>query len=74
MTRLMEKAIDALSRLPDDEQDAMARHILELTDIAPVELTADERAAVKTGLADARAGRFADQASVDKIIKRLRDA
>jgi hypothetical protein len=29
MTKLLEKAIEQLSRLPDDQQDSMARWILE---------------------------------------------
>lgn len=74
MNKLVEKAIDALQRLPADEQAALAKHILELASEKPADLTADELDAVKAGLDDVKAGRFADPAAVEAIFKRLRSA
>lgn len=44
MTRLLEEAFSKLSNLPDSEQDALARALLELAgvDQPPIQLTAAE--------------------------------
>jgi hypothetical protein len=46
MTRLLEEAFSKVSRLPDSEQDELARALLELAgvDQPPIQLTAAEEA------------------------------
>jgi hypothetical protein len=49
MTKLLEHAIETALRLPPDEQDDIARAILQLAggrDMPPVPLTPDEREAI----------------------------
>jgi hypothetical protein len=46
MTKLVEKAIAAISQLPPETQDDLARFMLELAAGAPTPLTADEAAAI----------------------------
>lgn len=65
MTRLMEKALEAIRELPEAEQDELARMILEATGQAPgYDPTPAEMEAIEEGLADADAGRFATDAEV----------
>ncbi len=73
MTKLMQKALDALNRLPEDKQDEIAEYILSISD-EPVRLTEEERTAVKRGRADVKAGRFASDEEVEATFKRLRSA
>ncbi len=73
MTKLMQHAIDELSRLPEDRQDEIAEYILaELS--APVVLNEAQRHAVAEGQADFRAGRIASEAVVEQTFDRLRNA
>jgi hypothetical protein len=44
MTKLMTQALDALRKLPDAQQDDVARFLLELTNDAP--MTAEDAAAI----------------------------
>lgn len=49
MTELMKQAFDALTRLPAERQDDLARYILDLADDShgPYVLGAEERAAIQ---------------------------
>jgi hypothetical protein len=61
MTKLLEQAIEAARRLTPDEQDDIARAILQLagdTDLPPVPLTPDERGAIAKSKAAAARGEF----------------
>jgi hypothetical protein len=46
MTKLVEKAIAAISKLPPETQDDLARFMLALASDAPEPLTPDEAAAI----------------------------
>lgn len=62
MTKLLEQAIEATRRLSADEQDDIARAIIQLAradDAAPAPLTSEERAAVNRSKAAAARGEFA---------------
>ncbi len=70
MTKLLEKAIETARRLSPDEQDDIARAILQLAgegDAAPVSLTAEERAAIATSRAAAARGDFAGDDEVRAV-------
>ena len=76
MTKLMEDAIRALSQLPADRQDDLARLILDQIgpEGGPLTLSADERRAVEAGIADSDAGRYADEGALHAHLDRLRSA
>ena len=70
MTRLLEQAIEAARRLPPDEQDDIARAIIQLTgggDATPIPLTPDERAAIDKSKAAAARGEFATDEEVRAV-------
>ena len=55
MTKLVEKAIAAISKLPPETQDDLARFMLALAAGSPAPLTSDEAAAIAE--AEAEIGR-----------------
>ena len=62
MTKLLDQALEAVRILPPNEQDDIARIILQLAgkeDAAPVALSRDERAAIDRSKAAAVRGEFA---------------
>lgn len=62
MTKLLDQALEAVRVLPSDEQDDIARIILQLTgkeDAAPVPLSSDERKAIDRSKTAAARGEFA---------------
>jgi hypothetical protein len=69
MTRLLEKALDAVRGLSEDEQDEIARTILVLVggDDEPVPLTDEERAAIARSKAEAARGEFATDEDVRAV-------
>ena len=70
MTKLLDQALEAVRILPADEQDDIARIILQLTgedEIAPLELSADERAAIARSKAAAADGDFATDEEVRPV-------
>jgi len=70
MTKLLEKAIEAARRLPPDEQDDIARAIIQLTGagaVAPVALTSEERVAIEKSKAAAARGEFATDEEVRAV-------
>jgi len=70
MTRLLEQAIETASRLPADEQDAIARAIMQLAgrdDLPSALLTSDEREAVANSKAAAARGEFATDEQVRAV-------
>ena len=56
MTKLVEKAIAAISQLPPETQDDLARLMLALADGAPTPLTPDEAAAIAEAEAEIARG------------------
>jgi hypothetical protein len=69
MTKLLDKAIEAARRLPPEDQDDIARAILQLagTEYASVALNADERQAIETSKAAAARGEFATDEQVRAV-------
>ncbi|MCK9916355.1 hypothetical protein MXD81_45100 [Microbacteriaceae bacterium K1510] len=69
MTKLLEQAIEVARRLPPDEQDDIARAIIQLTgsDAPPLSLTADERAAIDRSKIAATRGDFATDDEVRAV-------
>jgi hypothetical protein len=66
MTRLLERAIEAVSVLPEDVQDDLARMLLQLAgvDQPPYELTPEEAADIDASLVEAERGEFATDEEV----------
>jgi hypothetical protein len=69
MTKLLDRALEAARSLPSDAQDDIARVVLQLagSEVAPVVLSADERAAIATSKAAAARGEFATDEQVRAI-------
>ncbi len=57
MTKLVEKAIAAISQLPPETQDDLARLMLALANGAPMPLTPDEAAAIAEAEAEIAHGK-----------------
>lgn len=73
MTKLLDKAVEAVRALPSEEQDEIAREMLALArdeseeeDIDPEDLDA-----VLKGIADADAGRIATDEEVEAVFRRF---
>lgn len=70
MTKLLEQAIEVARRLPPNEQDDIARAIMQLSgsdDAPPLSLSADERAAIDRSKAAAARGEFASDEDVRAV-------
>ena len=70
MTKLLEQAIEAARQLPPDEQDDIARAIIQLagaSDLTPVALTSEERAAIDKSKAAVARGEFATDEEVRAV-------
>lgn len=70
MTKLLDRALEAARNLPSDAQDDIARVVLQLVgseEVAPVALSADERAAIAASKAAAARGEFATDEQVRAI-------
>jgi hypothetical protein len=69
MTRLLEQAVEAVSVLPDDVQDDLARMLLQLAGVEqpPYELTPEEAADLDASLTEAERGEFATDEEVRAV-------
>jgi hypothetical protein len=70
MTKLLERAVRAARNLPPDAQDDIAHVVLRLAgadDQPPVQLTADEQAAIAASKAAAARGEFATDDDVRTV-------
>lgn len=69
MTKLLDDAIDAARSLPPEQQDDLARIMLQLAGSEPpvVELTPDEEAALAESEAQAARGEFATDEHVRAV-------
>jgi len=56
MTKLVEQAVAAISKLPPETQDDLARFMLALASESPAPLTADEAAAIAEAELEIRRG------------------
>ena len=73
MTKLLEKALETVRRLPPDSQDEIARAMLTLAggEGEPEEITPEHLPAVLEGLAQARRREFATDAEVEAAFRRF---
>jgi hypothetical protein len=70
MTKLLDRALEAVRSLPPDAQDDIARVVLQLAgsdDSAAVALTPDEREAIAVSKAAAARGEFASEEQVRSV-------
>src|SRR6266702_4545104 len=70
MTKLLDEAVEAVRRLPSDDQDDIARAIIQLagSDLqAPVVLSPEEREAIARSKAAADRGEFATDEQVRAV-------
>ena len=73
MTKLLERALEAVQALPPEAQDDLARLLLQLTDNdEPVELTSEEAADLDASLAEADRGEFATDEEIRAIWAKCR--
>jgi hypothetical protein len=73
MTKLLERAFEAVTRLPPDIQDEIARAMLRLAerDGEPEEIEAAHLPAVLEGLAQAQRREFASDAEIEAAFRRF---
>lgn len=73
MNQLLDKALKAVSELPEQEQDAIARLMLDLArpDTTIELLDPAHRETVLRGLEQARRGDFSTDAEVDEAFRRF---
>jgi hypothetical protein len=73
MTKLLDKALEAVRRLPAESQDEIARTVLHLVggDHEPEPIDPEHLAAVLEGLAQAKAGQFATEAEIEAAFRRF---
>jgi hypothetical protein len=70
MTKLLDEAVEAVRRLPSDDQDDIARAMMQLagSDLAaPVVLSPEEREAIARSKAAAGRGEFATDEQVQAV-------
>ncbi len=74
MTKLLDKVLEKLRTLPDEEQDEAAEVLMNF--IArheePEELDAETLAAIEEGIAQADRGEFASEEEVAAVFRRFR--
>jgi hypothetical protein len=74
MTKLLEKAVEAVRKLPSENQDEIARAMLNLANEAePEAVDPVHISAVLEGLSQAREGKFASQADVEAAFRRFEE-
>ena len=73
MTKLLEKALEAVRQLPPDSQDEIARAMLTLTgnEGEPEEIEPEHLPAVLEGLSQAKRRQFATDAEVEAAFRRF---
>ncbi len=73
MTRLLEQALEAVSRLSPESQDEIARAMLRLAggEGEPEEIDASHLPAVLEGIAQAKRREFASDAEVEAAFRRF---
>lgn len=73
MTKLLQKALEAVSLLPPENQDEIARAMLAMADndSEPEQIDAAHLADVLESLAQAKRGEFASDAQVESAFRRF---
>lgn len=75
MTRLLELAIEEAKQLSPEEQDKLARTIMEIVhggEEGVYVLSEEEEAAIEVGLAEADRGEFASEEEIEAIFAKYR--
>jgi hypothetical protein len=70
MTKLLDQAVEAARRLRPDDQDNIARAIMQLAGVdeaPPVSLSVDEKAAIAKSKAAAAHGEFASEEEIQAV-------
>jgi hypothetical protein len=70
MTKLLDEALEAVRRLPSDDQDDIARAMMQLAGVdlqAPIVFSPDEREAIARSKAAADRGEFATDEQVRAV-------
>jgi hypothetical protein len=70
MTKLLDEAMETVRRLPSDDQDDIARAIMQLAGaehLAPITLSPEEREAIARSKAAATRGEFATDEQVRAV-------
>jgi predicted transcriptional regulator len=72
MTKLLDKALEAVRQLPPESQDHIARLLLQFADgeREPEEIEPEHLSAVMEGLAQAERGQFATDEQVEALFAR----
>ena len=73
MTKLLQQALEAVQKLPSDNQDEIARAMLRLAgrDGEPEIIDPAHLPAVLEGLAQAKRGQFASDQAVEAVFRRF---
>lgn len=73
MTKLLEKAVDAVRKLPGGNQDEIARAMLQMVSqgTEPEPIPAAHLAAVLEGLAQAKRREFASDTEIEAALRRF---
>ena len=71
MTKLLDKAIERVRKLPPDAQDELAIALFTMADDVPEELDDETRAAIRQGLAEAERGEFATPEEMEALWRRF---
>jgi predicted transcriptional regulator len=75
MTKLLEMAVEAARQLSPEEQDHLARTIMEIVgggDDGVYLLSEEDRAAIEEGLAEADRGEFVSEQELNAILNKYR--
>ena len=67
MTKLLEKALAEVQKLPEGRQDMLAATLLSMTREPVVDVDEETWAAIQAGLEQARRGEFASDAEMEAL-------
>ncbi len=72
MTKLLERAIAEIRKLPTERQDDAAGMILQMVEQekAQYRLTSEQRADVERSIREADAGKFLDEEEIERLYKK----
>jgi predicted transcriptional regulator len=73
MTKLLEAAVSKIRMLPEEDQDTLAVALFSMadTDLSPLSMDEETRAAVREGIVQARDGAFASKEEIEAIWNRF---
>ncbi|MHA7773874.1 hypothetical protein [Roseibium sp. M-1] len=72
MTKLLETAIKAISNLPEERQDELARMLIAASNDETIAVSKSDLVAIDRGLADAEARRFAEPENIRALFAKHR--